>query len=372
MPVNETKKTMGFIRRILTGVLLTGNIIAAALLLVASYAEWISPEWCAYLALLGLAFPIIALANLPFLIIWPFLYPRYIWVPIAALLSCAPAAWKYCPIHPTNYIEDNHKGFTILSYNVYYFSDIDKNEDKTYNQTLQYILNTDADIALIQEAPFPTTLKWRNITDEQIRQMERQYPHHIIGRGSFVLSKFPIKEISDTLYTRSALTNISLVDIDGQKITLFNNHLESIGLDKDDKALYRDLTTQPDSLKENWGDIKQMTRKFLKAFEIRAQQVDYIDSVAQATGGNIIMCGDINDTPNSYAYRVLKKGRRDAYLEHGNGPGYTYQMNRMWVRIDHIIYEGDFTARYVKLGDLRSSDHYPILARFDWTESKQD
>lgn len=359
---------MGIIRKILAGILLIGNLATATLLFGASYTEWISPQWYAYPALLGLAFPIIALINLLFLITWIFVYPRYIWIPFISFLICAPAMWKYCPIHLNNYIEDNHKGFTVLSYNVYYFNDIDKTQDTRYNHTLQYILNADADLALIQEAPFPTTLKWRNITDEQIKQMERQYPYYVVGHNNFILSKYPIEEISDTSYSSSAFTNISRVDISGKKITLFNNHLESIGLNQDDKVLYREITSQPDSIKGNLASIKQMTHKFLNAFKERARQVEFVDSVACNTEGNIIMCGDINDTPNSYAYRILKKKRHDAYLECGNGPGYTYQMNRMWVRIDHVIYEGDFKARYIEIGKQRSSDHYPILVRFDWEQ----
>jgi endonuclease/exonuclease/phosphatase (EEP) superfamily protein YafD len=40
--------------------------------------------------------------------------------------------------------------------------------------------------------------------------------------------------------------------------------------------------------------------------------------------------------------------------------------NRMWVRIDYLLYEGDMQARYVNVIEKRSSDHYPVYAEFEW------
>ena len=363
---------MKSIRKILAIALLIPDILVAILLLISAYAEFIPPSWSAFPALLGLVFPIFAVIHFLFLLAFFFIYPRYSIFPIGVFLLCIPALWKYTPIHFNDYIEDNRPGFTLLSYNVYHFNnaDIESNPDVAnldYNRTLQNILNYDADIAMIQESPFPTRIRnWRKINAEQLSQLERQYPYHVIGHNSFVLSKYPIEAVFDTTYTASAFTNISRVDIEGRKITLFNNHLQSIGLDSDDKELYKELMVQPDSIKNKWGNIKQMTRKFLRAFEARNAQVRFIDSVADNTPGNIIMCGDINDTPNSYAYRELKKDRRDAFLDKGCGPGYTYRSNRMWVRIDHVFYEGDFTVRYIEKGNMRSSDHFPLFVRFDW------
>ncbi len=78
------------------------------------------------------------------------------------------------------------------------------------------------------------------------------------------------------------------------------------------------------------------------------------------------MCGDINDTPNSYAYYRLTKNHRDAFLELGSGAGFTYLANRIWVRIDYLLYKGDMSAQYINVIGKRSSDHYPIYGEFEW------
>lgn len=362
---------MKIIRNILAAVILPVNIITAVLALLAAYGEYISPQLTPYPALLGLAFPIVVAVNALFIFVWIFVKPLFLLLPLLTTLAAAPAIWKYTPIHFGDYIDDNRPGFTLLSYNVYYFSDIEKENNPDaelpeYNRTLQNILDADADIVMAQEAPLPQNVKWRKVTDGQLRQLHRRYPYYVNGKNSFVLSKYPIETILDTLYSTSASTHVSRVDINGNKVTLFNNHLESIGLDQNDKDTYREITAQPDSIKSNLQNIKRMARKFVNAFEVRAAQVQYVDSLAKTIGGNIIMSGDINDTPNSYAYRILAGHRNDAYLQYGCGPGFTYRSNRMWVRIDHVIYEGDFTARYIRLGKTRSSDHFPLFVRFDW------
>ncbi len=362
--------TVNILRNILATLFLLINIPCALLLLVAAYAEYISPTWIAYPAMLGLAFPVILLANALFLLVWGVLHSRYILVPIITLLLCAPAIWKYSPIHFDHYIEDNHPGFTLLTYNAFYFNDVErtKNPDGTYpdyNRTLQTILNADADIAVIQEAIY-LDKSWRHRSEEQLRQLHRQYPYHAQSKRDFILSKYPIKQVEKIKFTATASTSIYRAEIGDSILTIFNTHLESIGLTDNDKSTYREITSTPDSIKDNIGNIKTIARKLLNAFEARAQQVHYIDSLAQSIGGNIIICGDMNDTPNSYTYRILKNNRNDAYLDHGSGPGYTYQTDRMWVRIDHIFYEGNLYARYIEKIDQRSSDHDPLLVRFDW------
>ncbi len=362
---------MGILRRLFASILLILNAIVSVLLVASSYVEYISPAYISLPALLGLAFPVFVVANIIFIPIWMLIYPRYILYPFVALLLSSPAIWKYCPIHFDSYIETNHEGFTLLSYNVYQFNDVVKKENPNapvveYNRSLQNVIDYNADIAVLQETGHAKYGRWRDTSSAQIAQLNKLYPYHISGKNSLVLSKYPITQLLDTVYTASAFTNVSQVEMNGHKITIINNHLESIGLNDSDKMLFRELTSNPDSLGGNMHNIKLMVRKFMAAFEQRAKQVNYIDSLAHSIGGNIIMCGDINDTPNSYAYRILRGQRHDAYIECGNGPGYTYRTNRMWVRIDHIFYEGDFTAQYITKGLERTSDHYPLFVRFDW------
>lgn len=364
---------MNFIRKIIGTLLFLLSIVSSITLLASAYIQYYSPEKFPLPALLGLAFPVFVLTTALLFIALLIIFPRFSIVPLLSLALSFPALQQYCPINKSHEsIDTNRDTFTLLSYNVYHFVDT-KNEpgyeESNYNRIMQDIINADADIVAIQEGHgYWGVNKYRKVTREQIDRIEEMYPYHTCENRSRILSKYPIELLCDTLYTGTANTSVYKIDVEGRKVTLFNNHLESIGLTNNDKQLYRELAASPDSIGEKMDDIKSFTKKFLSAFRYRAAQTQYIDSMANAIGGNIIMCGDINDTPNSYAYHTLRKGRNDAYVELGSGPGYTYRADGMWVRIDHIIYEGDFTAKQIRKGEYLYSDHYPLLVKFEWNK----
>lgn len=359
------------LRKFIAGIILVFATILSLLLVTAAYARYISPLHFAFPALLGLTFPIIAVVTVLFLILLLLIYPKYALLPFLALATAAPALWQYCPINlGKDRIDTNRSSFTLLSYNVLYFNDSKKEKLKDnlpYNPTLQTIIDYNADVVALQES---RDLAKRNknlkITQEQIEKIKQSYPYKHLNNGCMLLSKYPIKVLHDTAFSKTAFSSIYQIDIEGKQITLANNHLQSIGLNKDDKELYKEIATHPDSISDKIYEIKGFTKKFLHAFEARAEQVATVDSIMRETGSNAILCGDINDTPNSYAYHVLKKGRNDAFLQLGSGPGFTYRADGMWVRIDHILYEGDFVATEMQKGNKRYSDHYPLWVKFEW------
>jgi endonuclease/exonuclease/phosphatase family metal-dependent hydrolase len=72
----------------------------------------------------------------------------------------------------------------------------------------------------------------------------------------------------------------------------------------------------------------------------------------------IVVCGDFNDTPVSYAYRKLSKGKKDAFTNSGNGIGTTYA--KMPLRIDYILHDKKFSSFNYKQHKRELSDHYAI------------
>lgn len=372
-PKHRRKKPLHTIRKIIALPVWLLSFVASALLLIAAYAEYISPAQNALPALLGLTFPIYALCTIVLFVVLLLLFPRYAITPLIALLLSIPALWQYCPINRGNdSFDTNNDSFSVLTYNVYYFynNKVEENDERDdFNHTLQYIINYDADVVMLQEISNLRKNKRLKITQEQVEHINKIYPHRRTKNNLILLSKYPFKNIKDTAFSETTDLSIYEVSINNRPVTFFNYHLESIGLSADEKELYVELTTQPDSIKSNINNIKAFTRKFLKAFEARAQQVEAIDSLAREIGGNIVLCGDVNDTPNSYAYHILKKERNDAFMQLGTGTGYTYWADRMWVRIDYVLYDGDFDARYMQVGDKLYSDHYPLYVEFEWNKN---
>ena len=76
----------------------------------------------------------------------------------------------------------------------------------------------------------------------------------------------------------------------------------------------------------------------------------------------VIVCGDFNDVPNSYAYSTIGKGLKNAFAEKGTGIGRTFVSISPTLRIDNIFVDKRFTVeQYVRI-KRNLSDHYAISA----------
>jgi endonuclease/exonuclease/phosphatase (EEP) superfamily protein YafD len=76
----------------------------------------------------------------------------------------------------------------------------------------------------------------------------------------------------------------------------------------------------------------------------------------------MIVCGDFNDTPISYARHTIAQGLTDCYVETGNGPGLSYNLQGFYFRIDHMFVSDHFTPYGCKVDSkIDVSDHYPIV-----------
>ncbi|MDE6368731.1 MAG: endonuclease/exonuclease/phosphatase family protein, partial [Muribaculaceae bacterium] len=152
-----------------------------------------------------------------------------------------------------------------------------------------------------------------------------------------------------------------------QKVTIFNVHLQSFSLVPEDKEMFKKLTR----LKGSETEIAQMRSHLVnKIREAAPQRVldteELIKYIRKFGGPNVIVCGDFNDVPGSYPLRMLADEHlKEVYPEVGFGPMITYNANRFYFRIDHILYKGDLTPLSMKRGSVKSSDHYPVIATFE-------
>jgi endonuclease/exonuclease/phosphatase family metal-dependent hydrolase len=78
----------------------------------------------------------------------------------------------------------------------------------------------------------------------------------------------------------------------------------------------------------------------------------------------VIICGDFNDTPVSYAYHQLTSNYQDAFECCGNGIGKTLKGKIPAFRIDYVIYDNNFTPLSYQELKVNLSDHYPVKSEF--------
>jgi endonuclease/exonuclease/phosphatase family metal-dependent hydrolase len=252
------------------------------------------------------------------------------------------------------------------------FDNFKKHSANHSNPIVQYIAEQDADIICIQEYGAFVHNNKRNLSQSALFDSFKSLPYrHVeylkpssseIIFGSAIFSKYPIlktEKISyDSEYNGSFVAEL---DINGRKVTIINNHLESNKLSEDERAGYYDLTKDVNTEKlENFTHM--MFKRLTPAYKARAYQAQLIDKVIRENKNPyLIVCGDFNDTPISYARQKIKGNLKDAFVSSGNGMGITFNKYRFLFRIDYILYSKNMEAYNCSVGKLKDSDHYPLL-----------
>ncbi|WP_290382022.1 endonuclease/exonuclease/phosphatase family protein [uncultured Muribaculum sp.] len=354
------------------------NIVCGLCTLLAGYGGYINPDKFALAQLANMTFPGWIVLTLILLAVNLFIRKKLAWLSVAVLVACIGPILTISPRNFTSRSlspDDESRTFTLLTYNVYNFRDNQGVNPEWGNRTLSYILSTDADIVCLQESSNLNGVGKKAQRDS----INSRYPYRLYSNrsGEVLLSKYHATEIDTPQPDWGSGSFCAYdVEVEGHEVTVVNCHLQSIGLTDDDKELYRELTDKElrNPSRSELSKVKNgIVTKLLAAFRIRAQQARYIKEFLATRKGNVILVGDFNDVPGSYAYRTIKSdGLKDAYSECAFGPTVTYNDNRFYFRIDQMLYRGDLEAVRIKRGDLRSSDHYPLLATFLWNTAAAD
>lgn len=366
-PINRTAAVLKtFLWQILT-------IIACFFLitlLISAFSDRISPLTNVYVAYFGLFFPFILAFNILFFIVWLiFRKWKQVLVTFLVFIISWGAIRTYFPLHrKTKEIPEN--SIKILTYNVMRFESLKKHTKKTPNPILQYVIEQDPDIVCFQEFGTAKKSKTELLMTDILSALKNMPYHHIESLkfpydsytfGLAIFSKYPIlsaRKLSiDSEYNGAFVAEL---DIQGRKVTLINNHLESNKISADERSDYYNLTKDPNTQKLEIL-THTMFQRLTPAFKLRAEQADLIaDVIRENKNPYIIVCGDFNDTPISYARHKIKGELLDAFVESGSGMGISFNRNRFMFRIDYILHSINIKSYNCTVGKLKNSDHYPV------------
>ncbi|HWY12591.1 MAG TPA: endonuclease/exonuclease/phosphatase family protein, partial [Bacteroidia bacterium] len=183
--------------------------------------------------------------------------------------------------------------------------------------------------------------------------------------GIATFSKYPIINKGKIVFnTRS--NNICIytdVLIEKDTVRVYNMHLQSISFTIKDYAFVDDLQDGDDA-KDELENSKNILRRLKRAFVKRAEQAEKVSVSIKNCRYKIILCGDFNDTPASYAYNSISNNLKDAFIEKGNGFGRTYVGKFPSFRIDYILHSKDIKCTKFSRSEETFTDHYPITAYF--------
>lgn len=344
------------------------NILFLLLFIISAYSDRIHPSESVFFSYLGLGFPFIGFVLFLFFFFWLLLWKwKMLLVNTAVILLCIGPVSSYFPIHFKTKDIPEENTIKLLTYNVMCFGFTGHSVDEP-NKIIEYIVNSEADIVCLQEYWY--TNKNKFLTDFKLKKALSMYKYRSItpistvsGQtvGIAVYSKFPIVSSKKIDY-KSQFNGSSMhrIQIKDKSLLLVNNHLESFKLTSEDKSKYSSFIKNMNT--ETFDKMKSSIQaKLGPAFRLRAQQADIIArEIASVESDYVIVCGDFNDTPVSYAHRTILGDMKDAFAKSGSGFGVTYNQNFFWFRIDHVFCSKNIRPINCTVDKVRYSDHYPL------------
>lgn len=351
------------------------NILAAVALVIAAAAAHIDPNVTAIPALFGMAFlPLFAL-NLLFFIAW-FFWKRVFIVFSGAILLISLGTFRQ-HVHFELFDGEPQQGdVKLASYNVRLFDLYNwKSNKQTRDSILTYLDSLDADILCLQEFFKSNDNKHFNTLDtlvqiQRANQVHEEYcaiTHKGFQQfGMATLSAYPIVEsqrinLIDTKHNMAMWTDIQIGD---DTVRVFNMHLASVRI----SALTENISEHidKDDREGQYKDALKLIDLLQHAFRKRADQVKIVRRAINASPHPVIVCGDMNDTPGSFAYHEISKGLEDAFLHYGRGTGSTYIGFYPSFRIDYMLFSPELNITDFSTEELELSDHRPIVSTFNF------
>lgn len=372
-------------RRIVNVLLCIGTLASAAGLIAACFGGNIPPASCRGICLMVMTLPAWIILMTVFTIFDLLWYRRILPVCVLVYIACASGIWEFMPLNLRRPSLDKaavYPQFTFLTYNITNFTDLTGKYPGDINPTVSNILKINADVVNLQEAVVLTPDKSIRLRQEQIDSLHRSYPYIIMyGHSQMLMSKYPAEaiHIGDPEKFQGEIAVFRL-NIEGVKVTLFDVHLKSYHLTPDDKELFKDVTDIKDieknksikNIKGTMTDVKsQLFGKVQSAAEYRERDAIRLGRLIERYGGpNVIVAGDFNDVPGCFTLRYLADFKLEqVYSRLGFGPMITFNRDRFYFRIDHVLYRGALMPLRMQRGSSLSSDHYPLLVRFALTST---
>ena len=339
--------------RWLKTILVWSNIILVLATFACYFAPIVSPKLFWPATFLGLLFPWLLLTNVLFVLFWGFSRSKF------ALLSilCIAFGWKQVKSIVNFNAPDTSDATSIkvMSFNVHGFNNSTNKTIKKDQLTSSFDF-TDIDVVCLQE--YPHTGKKHYINTFFLQQTPLKYHSKIPTYNLAIFSRYPLKNHTIKYFENGANGyQYADINIDGYYFRLFNIHLQSNAVSGTAKKVAESGNLQE---KETWLDIKGMMGRYKRAAIKRTEQAEEIAQKIKESPHPVIVCGDLNDTPQSYMYSTMTTSLKDSFQEKGRGFGFTYAGKIPALRIDYIFTSPSLDVLDFDIGKMNFSDHHPV------------
>lgn len=327
-----------------------------------------------YLAISGLAFPLILFGLICFLGLWAVLRSRWFWLSLVVMLAGTQQIISVFSFHwPQNFSAAKQPNtLRIMEWNVegwdHYYEKAQDGEPSPVQDMMDIIKKQNADILCFEEYSDGKSLNGPNSNTSAIMRMG--YPHYIFAptdtnyhlNGVIIFSKYPIVDSGTFSYGKDTQAeSLIYADIKAGENTfrIFTTHLESVRFGHSD---YRSLSRLKHARDPGYRHSRNLISKLKTGYKCRYPQAQTVKQKINGSPYPVIITGDFNDVPNSNTYFTIKGNLQDAFLKKGSGIGRTFRFISPTLRIDYILADKKFKVTQSGIIHVSYSDHYPIIA----------
>lgn len=335
----------------------TVAIVLTALLVLAYLSIIVPPEKAWFFTLFGLLYPLVLPLTLVFFIIALARRSRTRLLLALALLPSLFFAGRYFRVSAPK--DTPEPTLSMVSYNVGLFCHGPRDKDRLElaSDVAAYVNGLAPDIICLQEFYLPEGVSINGWLERHFPLYEAEY-YMLTGKdwraGNVLLTRRGVSARGKEDFEKS--TNMALwadIPLGSGTIRVYNCHFESYNI------------SLPGIVKR---DVEETEQKLRRSITERPRQVAKVLKGIDSTPVHSIVAGDFNDTPLSYTYFRLLRGRKDAFVKAGKGFGATYSALWPLLRLDYILYPGeDLEAVSCRIDKVNYSDHYPVIVQFHET-----
>jgi endonuclease/exonuclease/phosphatase family metal-dependent hydrolase len=377
-------KKPSLFRRIIGTLLFIITLLAAVWLVCCAAASFVSPQRSKYLALFSLTAPFAVIVNVLLALVWV-VFGRKKWrafVPLLALgfsYKIVPLVFGLHPLAHQDLIPGEGK-LKVMSWNVHGMGIFDKPAYKeTSDKIIQQIKAEGADVLCLYEFYTDYNSMLKPYATRLMRECGYQEYHfkydNTLGTKIFlgvaIFSRYPVSNVASyPLHTRRdgqvdvVLNQCDVALPSGETVRVFATHLQSFLLSDNEKDYLEEVAKSDTAIVSDRS--KNFVRRFGDAYVKRSIQADSAAAIIAQSPYPVILCGDFNDLPGSYAYVRMRGKLQDPFAEKGFGLGHTYNLLSKTLRIDYILYDAKaFNAVGFRTPVTRLSDHNPVIANLE-------
>lgn len=324
-------------------------ILCTACAYLSPFVNPASFRWFSYF---GTSYPWWALLNIGFLVFWITRLNRFALYHFTILLLGAPHFNRFFAFNKGDINAAQERHITLVTHNLgLLFKNHSAQKADSLARAYAAFLseNGKPDIVCTQETKgvfYPLLGKYLGY-DQRFN----------LKKGTVILSRYPILAGGDIPFGKTGNSTL-WADIrlpSGKIARVYNVHLQSNKVSQDaDKIMDGN---------QDLDDLSKVMDKVGGATSTRAEQAKRLRTHILEAPHPVIVCGDFNDTPNSYVYREISGGLTDTFEAAGWGLGTTYAGHIPLLRIDYILSDPGLQPLVCQVQrDSRWSDHYPVFS----------